>query len=154
MNLGDKYYHCLNHIKILEFLEADGGLSDVVNIFKPAFDVSKNRQQALMKSYEPRFQIRNIEPHGLIGKGAFGKVWKVKFPRTEYVALKQVDFAVKPDQLWKERDVLVLLKHKRVVNLIGAFVDGAMYFVFELCMCKLNLMNVVTLVLCGFRKMR
>ncbi len=35
--------------------------------------------------------------------------------------------------LWNERDLMVLLKHKRICNLIAAFYDKDVYFVLELC---------------------
>lgn len=90
----------------------------------------------MMDGYMPRFQKQLIQDAALLGKGSFGKVWKVKFPQSEEVALKQVPSHQWPEDIWKERDLLILLKHKRIVNLVGAFHHGDMYFVLELCLCE------------------
>lgn len=50
------------------------------------------------------------------------------------VALKQLKAELTGlTDLWKERDLMVLLKNKRICNLVAAFYDKDVFFVLELC---------------------
>lgn len=139
INLGD-YWYQWHHLRkaVLEISTDKEGrtLPDDKVPFRHAYAISRDRRHTMVNGYTHRFQKTLIQGPSLLGKGSYGKVWKAKFARSEYVALKQVPSNAYPEDLWKERDLLIMLKHKRIVNLIGAFHYGDVYYVLELCYCK------------------
>lgn len=100
--------------------------------------ITADRHNAMMGGYTPKFKRSTITDKGLLGRGTFGSVWQCEFPKAPMVALKQVSLTATtlPEEIWKERDLLIKLKHMRVVNLLGAFFHCDAYFIFELCVCK------------------
>ena len=75
----------------------------------------------------------------IIGKGGFGKVWKVVLKKTgEFFALKEMSKAKIIDKkseksIKYERDLLVKLKHPFIVNMHFAFQDKEnLYLVMDL----------------------
>lgn len=101
-------------------------------------EISRHRLRDMLNEYKPRFQKKLIQSPAFLGKGSFGKVYKVSFvDKKQEFALKVLPSDNYPEDIWRERDLLIFLKHKRVINLVGAFhATGSMYFVLELCFCE------------------
>lgn len=64
-------------------------------------------------------------------------MFKARLGKEGFVALKQSSTRNHSEVHWKERDINILLKHPRICNMIGAFHDVDMFFVFELCLGKI-----------------
>lgn len=72
----------------------------------------------------------------------FNKCNQPEFPKvtgkdpgpTGEFAMKKIDLALSeiPD-VWKERDLLVYLKHERISQIVGSFYESDVFFVMELC---------------------
>ncbi|CAL8117027.1 unnamed protein product [Orchesella dallaii] len=101
-----------------------------------------------------RFKLEKVKVGPLIGEGRFGKVYKATTLRRGHgeegkeVALKQYyRKEQKPEDIYKERDFLIHLKHKRVINLIGAFHEKGSYLILELSVGSLadNLIKINSL---------
>lgn len=93
------------------------------------------------EEYVPRYTIDKVSCVGLIGKGAYGKVFEVLM-NGDKAALKVQNGtrASKPHRIVMERDCLIYLKHKRVINLQGAFcINENAYLVFDLCVGEFSL---------------
>lgn len=114
----------------------DKGKNDVGLNLDAGITIAEKRKLALSKEYNPRFQQHLMKKISFLGSGSYGKVWRVKFPTTPEVAVKQIPSHEYAEELWKERDFLIKLKNSRITNLLGAFFEGELYLVFELCYCK------------------
>lgn len=98
------------------------------------------------KHAKSKFNIENLELSAnlfefkyVIGKGGFGKVWKVLLKKTnQYYALKEMSKAKIIDKkseksIKYERDLLAKIKHPFIVNMNFAFQDKEnLYLVMDL----------------------
>ena len=98
------------------------------------------------KHAKSKFNIENLELSAnlfefkyVIGKGGFGKVWKVLLKKTnQYYALKEMSKAKIIDKkseksIRYERDLLAKIKHPFIVNMNFAFQDKEnLYLVMDL----------------------
>lgn len=113
----------------------DTKLEVLVNV-SAGIEIAKRRLEAISKDYTPRFQLASMTTVSFLGEGSYGKVWRAKFTKTPEVAVKQLPSHKNSDELWKERDLLIKLKNPRIINLMGAFHEGDLFLVFDLCYCK------------------
>ena len=101
----------------------------------------KNNKNLKQSNYQ---ETQSLSPNlfdfkYIIGKGGFGKVWKVVLKKTgEFFALKEMSKAKIIDKkseksIKYERDLLVKLKHPFIVNMHFAFQDKEnLYLVMDL----------------------
>lgn len=146
MSPGRLWYALYDHRKIV-FAEAakkngQSNTSDEPNKdeqlanVSDAFCIANLRSSLMGGQYLPRFRRDTMKAGNLLGKGAYGIVWRTTFNDVEY-AMKQIKSNDRAHEIWKERDMLIQVKGPRIVNLVGAFHDGDAFLVMELCFCKL-----------------
>ena len=101
----------------------------------------KNSKNLKQSNYQETFSLSPnlFDFKYIIGKGGFGKVWKVVLKKTgELFALKEMSKAKIIDKkreksIKYERDLLVKLKHPFIVNMHFAFQDKEnLYLVMDL----------------------
>lgn len=117
----------------------------------------------------PKMSMNDFAVEGLIGSGNYGRIWKVNIKMKERifmevfkqckkfsnflclqassvklgkVAVKQIYVEFQDlTSLWKERDLLIYLKHDLVCNLLAAFYEQDAFLVMEICDGKLQSMK-------------